>query len=136
MEATLREYLNPEKALQNVPTLRMLAESEKSLQRRARELTAIISGKLSDRAEVIFEEGLSQVGGGAMPTADLPTGLVSVRPKHISTEHLVERLRMSEPAVVGRLQSNHLLLDVRTIQESDIKPLLTAFINGITAAGK
>lgn len=136
LEATLREYLNPAKALQNVPTLRMLTESVENLHRRARELAVIIAEKIANQAEVTFIEGLSQVGGGAMPTANLPTGLVAIRPDNIAVDCLVARLRNAELPVVGRVQNNRLLLDIRTIQQEDIQPILTALLQALQFRGE
>ncbi|MBO8137762.1 MAG: L-seryl-tRNA(Sec) selenium transferase [Desulfotomaculum sp.] len=126
LEATLREYLDPEKAKQNIPTLRMLTEPLENLQQRAQELAECIENKVRGMAEVNYEEGLSQVGGGAMPTAHLPTGLVRVNPKKIAVEDLVTKLRLGEPPVVGRVQDDSLLLDVRTLQKDDIDLLVQA----------
>ena len=128
LEATLREYLNPEKVLQNVPTLRMLTEDNESLQQRAQVLAKLLSEKLSAYAEVKYQQGFSAVGGGAMPTADLPTGLVMINPKNITVDRLVQRLRIGEPSVVGRVQADRLLLDVRTLQNKDTEPLTAALI--------
>ncbi len=128
LEATLREYLNSEQALQNIPTLRMLTESKESLYQRARSLADVLALKLKDYAEVTFEEGSSQVGGGAMPTAEMPTGLIVVNPQTMSVETLVYRLRTGTPSVVGRVQGERLLLDVRTLQDGDSEPLLNALL--------
>ncbi|MBM7855900.1 L-seryl-tRNA(Ser) seleniumtransferase [Desulfohalotomaculum tongense] len=131
LEATLREYLHPDRVLQNVPTLRMLTEPLTSLHQKARQLAEIIAGKVGDMAEVAFEEGVSRVGGGAMPTADLPTGLVRVTPRNIPVERLVTSLRLGEPAVVGRVQEGSLLLDVRTLQKNDTEPLVQALLQAL-----
>ncbi|WP_031515787.1 L-seryl-tRNA(Sec) selenium transferase [Desulfofalx alkaliphila] len=131
LEATLREYLDPEGALQKIPTLRMLTEPVDSLHRRATELAKTIGDGLKDLAQTTFEEGLSQVGGGAMPTAQLPTGLVAVSPRHVSVEQLTERLRSGDPPVIGRVQGDRLLLDVRTLQANDTQPLLQALIEAL-----
>ncbi len=126
LEATLREYLNPEKVLQTVPTLRMLTEDNERLQQRAQELAELLAEKLSACAEVKYKQGFSAVGGGAMPTAVLPTGLVIINPKNITIDRLVQRLRVGEPSVVGRVQADQLLLDVRTLQSKDTEPLVAA----------
>lgn len=128
LEATLREYLQPEKALDTIPTLRMLTEPVESLHQRAKQLTELVMERLHQYADVTWEKGYSQVGGGAMPTAELPTGLCSIKPKKISVSALVERLRASSPPVVGRVHDQSLLLDVRTIQPHDIEPLLASLV--------
>jgi L-seryl-tRNA(Ser) seleniumtransferase len=131
LEATLRDYLDPEKALVNIPTLRMLTESKESLQQRAGVLADKLINPLHEYADVTFEEGFSQVGGGAMPTADMPTGMVAIKPKQITVENLVHKLRCGTPPVVGRVQADRLLLDIRTLQQADTEPLLTALLRAM-----
>lgn len=128
LEATLREYLQPEKALESIPTLRMLTEPVENLHQRAKQLTELVRERVHHYADVSWEKGYSQVGGGAMPTAELPTGLCAIRPKKISVSTLVERLRASSPPVMGRVNDGSLLLDVRTIQPHDIQPLLASLV--------
>ncbi|MTI81778.1 MAG: L-seryl-tRNA(Sec) selenium transferase [Firmicutes bacterium] len=131
LEATLRAYLDTDKVLQEIPTLRMLTDSLEVLNEKAGQLAEIITDKINDLAEVTAEEGLSQVGGGAMPTAHLPTGIVRIAPKNITVEELVTRLRLGEPSVVGRVQEGSLILDVRTLQNNDTEPLVQALIQSL-----
>lgn len=120
MEATLRDYLDEEKAITIIPTLRMLTASLNSLEEKAEALCRLLAERLGDRAELFVEKGLSAVGGGAMPTADLPTAGVSVKPRFISLNDLLSALRRSEPAVIGRAQDDRLFLDVRTVLDDEL----------------
>lgn len=131
LEATLREYLQPDRVLKTIPTLRMLTEPAENLYQRAKELTELIMESVDQYAEVSWQKGYSRVGGGAMPTADMPTGLCVIRPKHITVSTLVERLRDGSPPVVARVHDQALLLDVRTIQPQDIEPLLATLLEAL-----
>ncbi len=115
LEATLREYLDKEQALQNIPTLRMLHIDSAELQSRAADLQQALSQKLSGKAKVKLEPGFSLVGGGAMPTAQLASTLVGIQPLEISVDLLAEKLRLGQPAVLGVVRENYLWLDLRTI---------------------
>lgn len=119
LEATLREYMNPAASIRRIPTLRMLSADSESLERRATVLAALLEEASRGKASVTLERGLSAVGGGAMPTAELPAWLVAVRPDVVSVSDLAVRLRQGDPAVIGRLQDDQLLLDVRTIQKGE-----------------
>lgn len=119
LEATLREYLDPEAVVKNVPTLRMLSANFNNLQKRAEELLILLQDAAGNKAMVTLEEGDSAVGGGAMPTAQLPGGMVGIHPLGMSVSQLASRLREGEPAVIGRLQEDRLLIDVRTIQKGE-----------------
>lgn len=119
LEATLREYLDPKAAVQNIPTLKMIAAGRDNCFQRAGELAQLLEEAVGERALVAMEEGSSAVGGGAMPTADLPAWLVSVKPEGMKAEELARRLRQGDPAVVGRIEDDRLLLDVRTILKDE-----------------
>lgn len=119
LEATLREYLNPTAATRSIPTLRMLSTDIESLEKKATVLAALLEEAARGKAIVTMEQGLSAVGGGAMPTAELPAWLVAVRPHELSVADLAVRLRQGDPAVIGRLQDDRLLLDGRTIQKGE-----------------
>jgi L-seryl-tRNA(Ser) seleniumtransferase len=126
LEATLRLYLDEEQALGEIPTLKMLTVSLEQLQQKASELAVLLREVAGDRAQVKLEEGLSAVGGGAMPTAALPTAVVVVQPVKSSAGELQETLRQGEPAVMGRVQEDKLLLDVRTIGDGELRLLAGA----------
>ena len=119
LEATLREYLDIKSALQNIPTLRMISADEKLLQNKSGVLHDLLEDAAGGRVHISMVRDQSVVGGGAMPTADLPGWLVSVKPLHMTVEALAERLRNGDPAVMGRVQEGSLLLDVRTLLKDE-----------------
>lgn len=128
LEATLRHYLDKERAVREIPTLMMLTLTEEKLRERASRLAGMLCSGLKDSAEISVEAGKSAVGGGAMPTADMPTAVVTVRPKFLSAGSLQASLRRGEPAVIGRVQDNGLHLDVRTVSDIDLEILADAVI--------
>ena len=123
LEATLREYLDEERAVRNIPVLKMLVSSKEVLKKRALKLAELLD---VSNAIVEFSEGASQVGGGALPQAVLLTSIVVVKPKQISVENLAKRLRMLNPAVIARIHKDSLLLDVRTVEDEEINLLADA----------
>jgi L-seryl-tRNA(Ser) seleniumtransferase len=129
MEATLREYLDEEKAIKEIPTLRMLTLPLDKLEEEAGALYRLLAERLGDKAELSVERSVSAVGGGAMPTADLPAAVVALRPRCVSLNDLTAALRRNAPAVIGRLQDDRLLLDVRTVLDGEI-PLLADALAG------
>ena len=66
-----------------------------------------------------------------MPAAALPTLVVAVRPRKISAGELQSILRQGEPAVMGRVQEDKLLLDVRTICDTEFHPLAEALVGAL-----
>ena len=70
------------------------------------------------------------VGGGSLPEESLPTKLVSIASKGARkgawVTDLAQRLRAAEPPVVGRIESDALLLDPRTVAPAEDDELVAA----------
>jgi len=118
LEATLRAYRDPERALAEIPTLRMLSASVEALAGRAEEIRARLEAT-GIIATVVETSGA--VGGGTYPGVDLASRAVELRSDGV--DRLAERLRHGDPPVVGRIVDDALLLDVRTVlpgQEDDL----------------
>ncbi len=126
LEATLREYLDQAGAIRKIPTLRMLTSTVDEMEQKAQKLSAVLKSKIGAKAEIKVEKGTSAVGGGAMPVADLPTSVVAVSPLEMSVGELQAALRQGLPAVLGRVQEDRLLLDVRTIDDNEFQLLTEA----------
>jgi L-seryl-tRNA(Ser) seleniumtransferase len=126
LEATLRLYLDPQKALQEVPTLRMLSLPVVELQRRCDNLLPRLTNHLGEKADCSIVETTATVGGGALPLAELPGRAIALIPKTLSINKLTTQLRQCEPAVVGRIQEEQFLIDPRTLNNDDETDLIKA----------
>ena len=120
LEATLGLYRDPSRAMQEIPTLAMLGASVESLRRRAVALRDSL-GELRDRVHVAESE--ASVGGGAFPTARIPSIALFVE---ADATNLERRLRLGEPAIIGRLTDGNLLLDLRSVPPRDDATLAAA----------
>ncbi len=125
LEATLRLYLEPRQAMEKIPTLSMMNLSGTELKKRARTLAGKI-GKLGDKFQVKVVEEFSQVGGGALPLAQLPTWAVSLMSPYLTVNQLEEQLRKNEPPIISRIKGDQLLLDPRTLVGDDSKYIVEA----------
>jgi L-seryl-tRNA(Ser) seleniumtransferase len=122
LEATLRLYLNEERALREVPGLRMLGMSMAELRHRAGRLAERLQ-EVEGIASVTVSEDVAYVGGGSLPDQALKTCVLEVAARALSDADLASRLRLGTPAVMGRLRDGKLLLDLRTVfphQEPDL----------------
>src|SRR4051812_12228122 len=122
LEATLRIYLDPTRALRDIPVLSMLTESVEQIESRARAVTAGLASH-GIIAEVVPSQ--SSVGGGAFPTAEIASRAVAISGDVTAFE---ERLRLGEPAVIGRISEQRLLLDLRSVQPREDAALTTAVL--------
>jgi L-seryl-tRNA(Ser) seleniumtransferase len=105
LEGTLQLYLDPARALREVPVLRMLREDAALVRARAERLAEATNGEV--------EETVARVGGGALPLAELPSFACAVE------ESLAAALRAHEPPVVGIVRDGRLLLDCRTLDDDE-----------------
>ena len=112
LEGTLGLYLDPERAVREVPVLRMLNDPVETVRARAERLAAAVGGEV--------EETVARVGGGALPLAELPSVACAVE------ESLAQPLRTGEPPVVGVLRDGRLLLDCRTLSDAEAEEVAAA----------
>ena len=105
LEVTLRERLLGDVS----PVARMLGVSLDEMRRRAGYLQVRLAerGIQCDRID-----GVSAVGGGAVPGHDLPTVLLRL-PGHAS--RLVSALRTGHPPVIARIENGACCIDFRTV---------------------
>jgi L-seryl-tRNA(Ser) seleniumtransferase len=126
LEATLRAY-RAGRAETEIPIWRMIALTVGAVRERAEGW----AGQL--RAHGIAAEvgaGTSTIGGGSLPGETLPTALCAIRSADADTEigTYAVRLRAGEPAVVGRVSRDRLLLDPRTVDPSEDATLVDAVV--------
>ena len=112
LEATLTLYRDPELAIREIPVLRMLTLDPVALERRALDLAAACPPELRPATT----PGVSAVGGGAFPTATLPTTLVTLDPGPLGADGLALRLRLGDPILIARVADGRVVLDPRTLE--------------------
>lgn len=132
LERTLLYYLDEEEAIREIPTLRMITASATSLRRKASRLLRLLR-RHEPPAEISIVRGVSRVGGGALPIQELPTWTVAIAPHHGSVEALEEALRHGSPPIVARIADDHLILDVRTIQNDEFALVATGVSTSLLA---
>ena len=126
LEATLRLYLDRSRALAEIPALAMLTASPDSLQQRAQSLAERLAAA-GVRAEVVISQ--ASVGGGAFPTAKIESRAVAISGDPQRDE---QSLRRGDPPVVGHIEADRLLLDLRSVLAAEDAMLATAVIRALT----
>jgi len=127
LEATLTAY-EAGTAPEVVPTLRLLTEPLAAVLARARRVLRGLGAEAAGRLAARVEEGRSQVGGGALPTVELPTAGVSLGATDAAARALDAALRTGDPPVVGRLVEDRLFLDCRTVLPAQVAGLVKAIL--------
>jgi L-seryl-tRNA(Ser) seleniumtransferase len=66
------------------------------------------------------------VGGGALPTVELPTVAVAIGADGAQAREMDTVLRAGDPPVIGRVADDRLLLDCRTVLPAEVPALALA----------
>jgi L-seryl-tRNA(Ser) seleniumtransferase len=110
LEATLLAYVKQDHDA--IPAIRMMRVSKEEIGRRAESLAKELESS-NVSAEIV--DGASVIGGGAAPSAVLPTRLLAVSAEGLSADELAARLRSSNPPIIARVDEGRVLLDLRTV---------------------
>jgi L-seryl-tRNA(Ser) seleniumtransferase len=110
LEATLLAYVKRDQ--EAIPALRMMHLSKADVEKRA---AAIKENVSSAQLQIEVIDGESVIGGGAAPSAVLPTRLLAVTCKDLGADEISARLRASDPPIAARVEDARVLLDLRTV---------------------
>ncbi|HDH01413.1 MAG TPA: L-seryl-tRNA(Sec) selenium transferase, partial [Nitrospirae bacterium] len=132
LEATFMQYLDEEKAIRDIPTLRMLTEPQDVIRKRAKRILTPLNKAVSGHAAIELLPDQSRAGGGSLPETDFPTYAVSVKPLNLSVNALEKKLRLGNPPVIARIKEEALLIDARTVQDREIKELVNCVISAFS----
>lgn len=121
LEATLRLYSAPYDPFKEIPVLAMLSEPAADVRRRAEGLAAQITAM-----DTFVQESVSQVGAGSVPEQGIPSFAVSCAIGSLSPDSLMSRLRHNKTPVIGRIERDRVLLDMRTVMDSEVPVIIAA----------
>ena len=124
LEATLSEYADRDRALNEIPVLRMLTKSLEDLRAECLllkgmldEITDPEDGSKAYSVKVIEDDGV--VGGGSAPDSRLQNMVLAVGHSKLSPDCIEEALRKGEPPVIARIKNDSVIIDVRTLAKAD-----------------
>jgi L-seryl-tRNA(Ser) seleniumtransferase len=118
LEATLSTYVKGTWA-QALPAHHMLTLTEEEAEKKAKDLRGKIEAALGKESlftlTIVPTEG--KVGGGTLPLQVLQGHGVRLKHKTLRPNGLEERLRLADTPIIGRVDDEGVILDVRTIFE-------------------
>jgi L-seryl-tRNA(Ser) seleniumtransferase len=124
LEATLLLYLQPERLVRDLPTLRLLTRPLAAIEALARALQPLVVDAVSPRYTVEVVQMLSQIGSGSLPVDLLPSAGLAITPAGTSKKGLgtaldllARALRGLPMPVLGRIAEDRLLLDLRCLED-------------------
>jgi L-seryl-tRNA(Ser) seleniumtransferase len=132
LEATLKLYRDPDRLSERLPTMRLLARPKKDIESAARRLLPAVATKVGDAFEVAIVACASQIGSGALPMEKLPSAGLAIRVRGAkrggrALTALSIALRQLPVPVVGRIDDNRLIFDLRCLDDE------AAFIANLAA---
>lgn len=127
LEATLRSYLRAS-AEREIPVLQMIAQSPAVIRRRAQRFIQRARRRSDSLWKFTLRPGYSVTGGGSAPEARLETTLIAVERQGMSASELEKKLRDASPPVIARIEDDHLVLDLRTVQPNEERVLLEVLL--------
>lgn len=130
MAAVLTLYLNPEKVVEKIPVLKMMALKGYELTEKAVELSNMIHAALEVKCKIEIVDDLDEIGGGALPGVILEGKAVALTAENLSANEIQAGLRKAKVPVISRINKDRVLLNVRTLEKNEY-PLVIQAIAGI-----
>ncbi len=128
LEATLRLFLDPDTLPATNPTYALLTRTIPQMRRKANLIMREVK-KAGQPVDLSIQEGYSEVGGGSFPGVRMPTLLLAARSRGFNADGLCAALRRNEPPVISRIDSDMVVMDMRTLLDGEERVLVAALIN-------
>ncbi|MGE0084327.1 MAG: L-seryl-tRNA(Sec) selenium transferase [Desulfococcaceae bacterium] len=135
LEATLRLYRDPEKAVRAIPTLRLITDSLADIAEKAEQLAEKLQALHLPDLLAEVTDLRSRPGGGSLPLLEIPSKGVRVRMDGMSVNALEYRMRKHQPPIIGRIEDDFFIMDMRTVASGDIAEIVGA-LSGISERKK
>jgi L-seryl-tRNA(Ser) seleniumtransferase len=125
LEATLKLYRDPDRLARHLPTFRLLALPKTEVEARARRMLRSVQAAVGSAFVVDIVECQSQIGSGALPLVALPSAGLAIRPSATRRagrllKHLADALRGLAVPVIGRIEDQALVLDLRCLDDEGV----------------
>lgn len=124
LEEIFKVYVYEKNPVEKIPTLNMITKSKETILEDSKKVSKGLK-KLGYEVEIV--EDYSEVGGGSLPTEELPTYVVKVSDDELSEGEMDYRLRHLKYPVVGRIHKEYFIIDPRTFIDGDVKRVISAF---------
>ncbi|HYA87653.1 MAG TPA: L-seryl-tRNA(Sec) selenium transferase [Nitrospirota bacterium] len=126
LDATLRQYLDRDQAIKEIPTLWMLTQPLSEIERKAALLSDGIKRIGHGDLKVSMQDGTSQSGGGTLPMGNFPTRIVCLQHERISANQIESSLRLGKSHIITRIKEDMVVFDPRTLNDEEIEQIIEA----------
>lgn len=129
LEITLHCYRDLDKAVASIPTLRMLTLPFSQIEKKAKKLGTMLKKIDDSRVNIQLVNIASTAGGGALPLLNLPSKGVGVKIQNMSPNAIETYMRANESPIIGRIEEDIFIMDLRTVQDDELAIIKDAFEN-------
>ena len=127
LESTLDLYRNPEDAVQEIPTLQMMLRPVADIENTAQRLWRALKDLNVTELTVTVLDLNSRAGGGSLPLLQFSSKGIGVTVEGISINKLERFMRNHNPPIIGRIEDDVFVMDMRTVQDGELAFIETAF---------
>ena len=118
LEATLKQYLQPDQLKFISPVIRMLTEPIDAV--RARAVRIQNAARDVSHLQVTSYVSSAQAGSGTLPLEKIPSVAITIHSNRLSTKQIAERFRESDVPIVGFVKVNKFRLDMRAVRDDEV----------------
>ncbi|MFA9423998.1 MAG: L-seryl-tRNA(Sec) selenium transferase [Sedimentibacter sp.] len=129
LEAVFHEYIDEEKAIKNIPVLKLINRKIDEIKIQAEGLHKELYPFISNYCDINVESCESQIGGGSLPLERLKSFALSFKPRTMTTAHFEKKLRQLEVPIVGRVVNDSFIIDLRTVLEGETNIIYNSLKN-------
>ena len=129
LEQTLKAYYDKELVLKEIPTVAMLCRSAAEVKKMAQRILRKLKKSISSQCAVQLTPTVSMVGGGSIPEYSIESWALELHPHSIGVSRLERDFRHLEVPIIGRIENERFLLDIRTVQECDVAVLCRQLVS-------
>jgi L-seryl-tRNA(Ser) seleniumtransferase len=135
LESTLRHYRNIEKKIDAIPTLRLITLPFDHIESNAKMLFKMLENIGDPKLSVSLIDIFSRPGGGSLPLLKLPSKGVGIKVEGISANAVEKQMRNNECPIIGRIEEDLFIMDLRTILDDELQLIEHAFKHILKKAG-
>lgn len=121
LEAVLQLYSNPERLVQELPTLRVLTRREDDIEEQALRVLPHVAAAVKEKAHARVTACASQIGSGSLPVDSLPSAAIAVestaKGRSSAAQRIAGAFRSLPVPVIGRIKDGAFLMDMRCLDD-------------------
>lgn len=127
LENIFRLYRDEKDAIKNIPTLKYILEDEISIKKRAFNLSKLLEDKNISNKVI---KTAANIGGGSMPEEKILSYGVEFNLK-LSPIEIEKKLRNYEIPIIGRIEKDRYIIDVKAIEDVEINSVADIISNAL-----